>query len=470
MLLDRYRKQTTDRQKSSKKVYELITREYERLSGCEGYHNGLLEILKQTDGQIYELLHAEYERQRNCLQLLAAENQCSRALLAVLGSVLQNKTAEGFAGARFHGGCAVVDEVETLAVERAKEAFSAKYANVQPHSGSTANQIVFQALLNEGDTILSLDCQCGGHPSHGADGSLTDSVFRVETYGVERGSFVFDYDKIREKAIAVRPKLILCGASAYPRTIDFGRFRTIADEVGAYLLADISHIAALVMAGVHPSPIDFAHVTTTSTYKAGGPRGGLILSGRDYQTQVGEQMLLAKAIERATFPGFQGTPYFNNIAAKAVFFKEAMSSQYKTRQVKVVENACRLAEGLLRRGFDVLGRGTDTHMVLVDVCGFRAGLNGILAQEALEDCGIVVDSYRLGYENTSVPASGLRLGTPIVTRRGMGTRQMDMAAEMIAEVLEEVRISGLAEYELTQIVKSKIGGMVGDMCRNFTLA
>lgn len=470
MLLERYRKQTTDRQKSSKKVYELITREYERLGGCEGYHSGLLEILKQTDSQIYELLHAEYERQRNCLQLLAAENQCSRAVLAALGSILQNKTAEGFAGARFHGGCAVVDEVETLAVERAKEAFGAKYANVQPHSGSTANQIVFQALLNKGDKILSLDCQYGGHPSHGAGGSLADSVFRVETYGVERDSFVFDYDKIREKAIEVRPKLVLCGASAYPRMMDFERFRAIADEVGAYLLADISHIAALVIAGVHPSPIDFAHVTTTSTYKAGGPRGGLILSGKDYQTQVGEQMSLAKAIEQATFPGVQGTPYFNNIAAKAVFFGEAMSNKYKSRQTKVVENAQRLAEGLLRRGFDVLGRGTDTHMILVNVCGFRAGLNGILAQKVLEKCGVIVDSYRLGCEKPNEPASGLRLGTPIVTRRGMGTRQMDDAAEMIAEVLEEVKISGSDEYELTQIVKSKIGGMVGDMCENFVLA
>jgi glycine hydroxymethyltransferase len=469
MLLDRYRRQT-DRRKSSKKVYELIAREYERLSGCEGYHSGLLEMLKQTDARIYELLHTEYERQRNCLQLLAAENQCSRAVLAVLGSVLQNKTAEGFARARFHGGCAVVDEIEALAVERAKKAFGAKYANVQPHSGSTANQIVFQALLNKGDTILSLDSQRGGHPSHGTGGSFADSVFRVETYGVERDSFVFDYDKIMERAVAVRPKLILCGASAYPRAIDFERFRAIADEVGAYLLADISHIAALVVAGEHRSPIDFAHVTTTSTYKAGGPRGGLILSGKDYQTQVGEQMPLAKAIKQATFPGVQGTPYFNNIAAKAVFFNEAMSNQYKTRQAKVVENAGRLAEGLLRRGFDVLGRGTDTHMILVNVCGFRAGLNGILAQKVLEECGIVVDSYRLGYESANEPVSGLRLGTPIATRRGMGIRQMDAAAEMIAEVLEEVRTIGPDEYELAQIVKSKIGSMVGDMCENFTLA
>lgn len=469
MLLDRYRRQT-DRRKSSKKVYELITREYERLSGCEGYHSGLLEILKQTDGHVYDLLHKEYERQRNCLQLLAAENRCSRAVLAALGSVLQNKTAEGFVGARLHGGCVVVDAIERLAVERAKKAFDAKYANVQPHSGSTANQIVFQALLNKGDTILSLDCRCGGHPSHGAGGSLADSFFRAETYGVERDSFVFDYDKIREKAIAVRPKLILCGASAYPRTMDFERFRAIADEVGAYLLADISHIAALVIAGEHPSPIDFAHITTTSTYKAGGPRGGLILAGKDYQSRLGGQMPLAEAIEQATFPGVQGTPYFNNIAAKAVFFKETMSNQYKAVQTKVVENAGRLAEALLRRGFDVLGRGTDTHMILVETAGFRAGLSGIISQKVLQECGIVVDSYRLGYEKPDEPVSGLRLGTPIVTRRGMGTRQMDAAAEMMAEVLEEVTVCGPAEYELTQIIKNKIGGMVGDMCEAFTQA
>ncbi|GAH68613.1 unnamed protein product, partial [marine sediment metagenome] len=242
--------------------------------------------LKEADAEVYELIRREYERLQNTIQLVAAENRCSAAVLAALGSVVQNKTAEGFPGMRYHGGCEVVDDVETLAVARAKEAFGAKYANVQPHSGTQANQIVLIALLNSGDKVLSMGLGQGGHYSHGAGDSFSGKFFEVENYYVNKETFVLDYDAIRDKAVKFKPKLIICGASAYSRTIDFKKFREIADEVGAYLLADISHISGLVMAGAHPSPVNYAHFTTTSTYKPGGPRGGLIVMGKDYDQTI----------------------------------------------------------------------------------------------------------------------------------------------------------------------------------------
>ena len=269
----------------------------------EEYHEGEFGALKEADKEIYELITKEYERLENSLQLLAAENQCSRAVLAALGSVVQNKTAEGFPGARLHGGCEVVDDVERLAASRAKEAFDAQYANVQPHSGTQANQIILTALLERGDTILSLGLGQGGHFSHGAALSFTGKFFDVKNYYVDKKTFLLDYDAIRDKAVKVKPKLIICGASAYTRTIDFKKFREIADEVGACLLADISHISGLVMAGAHSSPVDYAHFTTTSTYKPGGPRGGLIVMGKDYDQKIkveGQDILLWKHIENTT--------------------------------------------------------------------------------------------------------------------------------------------------------------------------
>jgi glycine hydroxymethyltransferase len=251
-----------------------------RLSS-EAYHDGLQAELMQSDPEIQKLITSEYQRLQDTLQLLAAENQCSRAVLAALGSILQNKTSEGFPAARLHGGSSVMDKVEQLAIQRAKQAFGAKYANVQPHSGTTANQIVITALLEPGDRILSMATGHGGHYSHGSIDSITAKFFRIENYCVDQDSFLLDYDQIAKQARRFKPKLIICGASAYPRTIDFAKFRQIADEVSALLLADISHISALVIAGVHPSPMDYAHVMTTSTYKPGGPRGGLILMGKD---------------------------------------------------------------------------------------------------------------------------------------------------------------------------------------------
>ena len=436
------------------------------------YHQALLEALKESDGQVYEFLTREYERRRDTLQLGAAENQCSRAVLAALGSVLQNKTAEGFVGARMHGGCEVIDDVEGAAVGRAKETFGAQYANVQPHSGTQANQIVLTAVLEKGDRVLGMAIGHGGHYSHGASNSFTGKFFEVENYGVEGDTFVLDYDVIRDKALKFKPKLIICGASAYPRTIDFEKFREIADEAGAYLLADVSHISGLIIAGAHPSPVDCAHFTTMSTYKPGGPRGGLILMGKDYgrTIKVGtEDVPLAEHIDKTTFPGVQGTPYLNNIAAKAVFFQETLSEEYRNRQFKIVENAKRLAESLVDLGYDVVTGGTDNHMVLVNVAGLREGLTGPTAQKCLEECGIVVDMIHLPYERRPAVADGIRLGMPIVTKNGMGTEEMEGITVLIDAVLKGVEVVSDGGYRIAGSLKEQTLGKVKDLCSRFPM-
>jgi glycine hydroxymethyltransferase len=444
------------------------------MTSFEEYHKGQFGALRETDAQVYELLTKEYERLQNSIELLAAENQCSRAVLAALGSVVQNKTAEGFPGARFHGGCEAVDDVERLAVVRAKEAFGARYANVQPHSGTGANHIVITAVLGVGDKILSLGSGQGGHYSHGDAVSFTGKFFDVENYYVDEKTFLLDYDAIRDKAVKVKPKLIICGASAYPRTIDFKRFREIADEVGAYLLADISHISGLVMAGAHPSSVDYAHFTTTSTYKPGGPRGGLILMGGDYDKKIkvqGKDAPLWKRIEDATFPGVQGTPYLNNIAAKAVFFKETLGEEYKKRQFNIIKNAKRLASNLAEMGYDILTGGTDNHMVLVNVANLREDLSGVVAQRCLEECGIVVDFYRLPYDQRPATiGSGIRLGTPIVTRRGMGEKEMDNISVMMDKVLKGVNISGQRQYQIDEKLKNGVRREVENLCSRFSVS
>ena len=446
--------------------------ELEKISSQE-YHEGILGALKEQDGQIYDLITKEYERLQNSLQLIAAENQCSKAVLAALGSVVQDKTTEGFPGARFHGGCEFVDDIERLAADRAKETFGAQYANVQPHSGTAANQIVLTALLERGDRILSLGLDQGGHVSHGARVSFSGKFFDVENYYVSREALVLDYHAIRDQAIALKPKLIICGASAYSRVIDFKEFRRIADQVGAYLLADISHIAGLVIAGAHPSPVDEAHFTTTSTYKPGGPRGGLILMGRDYDKTIsvsGKQKPLWEHIQKTTFPGVQGTPYLNNVAAKAVFFKETLSNEYRARQFKIVENARRLSDDLMNLGYDVLTGGTDNHMIMVNVANFREGMTGVIAQKCLEDCGIIVNMNRLPYDTKSMAVtSGVRLGTPIVTKNGMGAAEMQSISELIDAVLKGVRVVTNSEYRTDESLSSEIRNKVKQLCGRFPM-
>ncbi len=457
----------------SDRVIEVVGKGFERLQSCEEYHAGVLNGLREADLRVYELLTREYERLQSSLQLIAAENQCSRAVLAALGSVIQNKTTEGFVGARYHGGCEVVDDVETLAVSRARDAFGARYANVQPHSGTAANQIVLTALLEPGEKILSLGLDQGGHLSHGARVSFSGKFFDVANYYVDRETFLLDYDAIRAKAVQLRPKLIICGTSAYSRAIDFERFREIADEAGAYLMADISHIAGLVMAGAHQSPVDYAHFTTTSTYKPGGPRGGLIVMGKDYDRKIkagGKTVALWEHIEKTTFPGVQGTPYLNNVAGKAVFFKEALSDEYRARQFKIIENAKRLAEELVDLGYDVLTGGTDNHMVLINVGNFKEGLTGAIAQRRLEECGIVVNMNRLPYDTkSSAITSGVRLGTPIVTKNGMGDKEMDEVAVLVDAVLKGVKIISDGEYEIDESLKNETRDRVKELCRRFPM-
>ena len=471
----------------------------EKMSSQE-YHEGIFRALKEQDGQIYKLIAREYERLQNNLQLIAAENQCSRAVLAALGSIVQNKTTEGFPGARYHGGCEVVDDVERLAVARAKETFGAQYANVQPHSGTAANQIVLTAVLERGDKILSLGLDQGGHLSHGAKVSFSGRFFDVEHYYVDRQTFLLDYDAIRDKAMAFKPKLIICGASAYSRIIDFHKFRQIADEAGAYLMADISHIAGLVIAGAHPSPIDQAHFTTTSTYKPGGPRGGLILMGKEFDTALSDRSdrsdrsdgrptgrtALWEHIQKTTFPGVQGTPYLNNVAAKAVFFKETLSQEYRARQLRIVQNAQRLADDLLGLGYDVLTGGTDNHIVLVNVARGtgdeargpsrpssifrRPSLTGLIAQRCLEDCGIIVNKNRLPYDPQSAAVtSGIRLGTPIVTKNGMEPEQMDTIAALIDPALRQVKVVSDKEYQLDSSLRDQTKDKVRELCHKFPM-
>jgi glycine hydroxymethyltransferase len=442
-----------------------MTMTLEKLTS-EEYHDNLPAALMQFDPEVHKLIAKEYDRLQGTIQLLAAENQCSRATLAVLGSILQNKTSEGFPAARLHGGSCVMDEVEKLAIERAKTVFSAKYANVQPHSGTTANQIVITALLRPGDKILSMATSHGGHYSHGFIDSVTARFFEIESYYVNRDTFVLDYDEIRKQAKRFGPKLIICGASAYPRAIDFAKFRQIADEVGALLLADISHLSALVMGGVHASPIDYAHLTTTSTYKPGGPRGGLILSGKDYDSRIktaNGELPLWQLIEKTTFPGVQGTPYFSNIAAKAVFFKEAASKEYKTRQFNVVENSKRLAGILLRKGHDVLTGGTDNHLMLLNVSAKSQNLTGLAAQQCLEQCGIVVDKMLLPYDDNPNGVSGIRLGTPIITKNGMGAAEIDLISELVDTVLVNLKATAQAiDRSIADHVKEQAKALVAE--------
>ena len=445
---------------------------FEELSS-QDYHEGVFSALKEADEEVYQLVTREYERLRTTLQLVAAGNECSRAVLGALGSVVQNKTAEGFPGSRLHGGCEVVDDVERLAVRRAKEAFGAQHANVQPHSGTGANLIVITALLERGDRILSLGLVQGGHFSHGAKQSVTSKFFDIENYYVDERTLLLDYDSIRDKAVKFKPKLIICGASVYSRTIDFKKFREIADEVGAYLLADISHIAGLVVAGAHPSPIGYAHFTTTSTYKSGGPRGGLILIGRDKDEKIsvgGENVTLWELIDSATFPGLQGTSYLNNIAAKAVFFKEMLSDEYKTRQFKIIENAKRLASSLANLGYDVVTGGTDNHMVVVNVARCRAGLTGEIARKCLEECGIVVDKVELPYElEKTMAGSGIRMGTLIITKNGMGVKEMESIAALIDKILKGVKIVSGSEYEMDQSFTEQTRSRIKELCGRFPM-
>lgn len=382
------------------------------------------EEIKEFDSAIYEACSDELKRQRENIELIASENIVSPRVLSVMGSVLTNKYAEGYPGKRYYGGCQFVDKVETIAIERAKKLFGAEHANVQPHSGSNANLCAFYALLEQGDTVLSMNLAHGGHLSHGAPYNISGKYFNIVSYGVSDETQMIDYDELERLALENKPKLILVGASAYSRIIDFKRCREIADKVGAYLMADIAHIAGMVAAGYHPSPVPYADVVTTTTHKTlRGPRGGLILCKEN----------LAKAIDKAVFPGIQGGPLMHIIAGKAVALGEALTDEFKEYQRKIVENAGVLSQELTNKGFKIVSGGTDNHLMLVDLQPFN--ITGKDLEKKLDEVHITANKNSIPNDpNGTFVTSGIRLGTPAVTSRGFGTEEMKQIAQWIYDV------------------------------------
>ena len=381
--------------------------------------------LAEVDPEVFGLIEQEIDRQKTKLELIASENFVSRAVLQAAGSVLTNKYAEGYPGRRYYGGCEFVDGIENLAIERVKQIFGADHANVQPHSGAQANTAVYFAALQPGDTILGLALPHGGHLTHGHAMNFSGRYFHIEPYEVERETEVIDYDKLRAQAKAVQPKMIVAGASAYPRTLDFAAFGSIAKEVGALLFVDMAHIAGLVAAGLHPSPIPHADFVTSTTHKTlRGPRGGIILCTAEWQ----------KKIDSAVFPGIQGGPLEHIIAAKAVAFREALTPDFKAYQGRIVENAKALAAQLASRGLRLVAGGTDTHLILADVTAVN--LTGKRAEELLDHAGITANKNTIPFDqNPPMTASGIRVGTPAVTTRGMGEEEMAEIANLVCEVL-----------------------------------
>ncbi|HOB09764.1 MAG TPA: serine hydroxymethyltransferase [Limnochordia bacterium] len=381
--------------------------------------------LSAVDPEIMDIIDLDIKRQDEKLVMIASENFASLAVLQAMASPLTNKYAEGYPGRRYYHGCEHVDSAEALAIERAKELFKSEHANVQPHSGAQANQAVYFALLKPKDVVLGMDLSHGGHLTHGSPVNMSGSWFKFVHYGVDKETECLDYDQIRELARQHKPKLIVAGASAYPRFIDFKLLREIADEVGAYLMVDMAHIAGLVAAGVHPSPVPYADVVTTTTHKTlRGPRGGMILSTRK----------LAKKIDKAVFPGIQGGPLMHVIAAKAVAFKEAMTDEFIHYQRQVVKNAKVLADGLIQRGFKLISGGTDNHLILVDVKA--RGYTGKQAADLLDAVGVTVNKNVIPFDTESpVVTSGIRLGTPALTTRGLKEAEMEQIAEIISDTL-----------------------------------
>ncbi len=414
--------------------------------------NNMIALLAEQDPKVTQAIQYELERQQNQIELIASENFVSQAVLAAQGSVLTNKYAEGYPGRRYYGGCEFVDEVETLAIDRLKDLFNCKYANVQPHSGSQANQAVYLALLNPGDCILGLDLSAGGHLTHGSPVNISGKWFNVVAYGVDEKTHLIDYDQLEELAKAHKPKLIIAGGSAYPRTIDFARFRAIADSVGATLMVDMAHFAGLVAGGAFPSPIPHAHVVTSTTHKTlRGPRGGIILTNDE---------VIAKKINSAIFPGLQGGPLMHVIAAKAVAFKEALEPEFRDYAHRIVRNAQVLSNRLLTHGFDLVSGGTDSHLILVDLRS--KGVSGKDACAALEHVNITCNKN--GVPNDPTPpmiTSGIRLGTPAMTTRGFGEGEFTQVADWIQQVIE-----ALAKGEQPDIA---IKDGVFDMCRRYPL-
>jgi glycine hydroxymethyltransferase len=407
-----------------------------------------MDALKGSDREIYDLVKKEIEREEYSLILIASENLVHQDILEAQGTVLTNKYAEGYPDRRFYGGCRFVDSIERVAVERARALFGAEHANVQPHSGSSANMAVLFAVLQPGDKILGMDLAHGGHLSHGAHVSFSGRFFHALTYHVSKETEEIDYDEVRTVAIRERPRLIIAGASSYSRIIDFKKFRKVADEIGAYLLVDMAHIAGAVATGVHPSPVGVAHFVTTTTHKTlRGPRGGLILCDKAH----------AKAIDSMIFPGIQGGPLVHVIAAKAVALKSAMSPEFKAYQEQILKNARCLAASMEKRGYRIVSGGTDNHLFLVDLTD--KGITGKEAEQGLEESGIMLNKNLIPFDKRGANVtSGIRIGTPAVTTRGMKEPEMSMIAEMMDTVLQNPGDKGLH-----RVMREK----VKDLCTRF---
>lgn len=410
------------------------------------------------DDAVFKAIDHELKRQREQLELIASENIVSTAVLEAQGSVLTNKYAEGYPGRRYYNGCECVDVVERLAIERVRELFGCAYANVQPHSGSQANQTVFLALLNPGDTYMGLDLACGGHLTHGSPVNLSGKWFKPVPYGVDPKTHRMDYDQIESLAKEHKPKMIIAGGSAYPRTIDFARMRAIADRVGAYLMVDMAHFAGLVAGGVHPSPLPHAHVVTSTTHKTlRGPRGGIILSN---------DVELGKKLNSAVFPGLQGGPLMHVIAAKAVAFLEALQPSFKDYAKQVVTNAKVMGDVLLKEGLHLISGGTDTHLILVDLTPY--GLTGKVATTALEHAHITCNKNGIPFDTQSpTVTSGIRLGSPACTTRGFKEKEFTQVAMWIAQLLKGLRDHG--EGEALHMLTKEIKDQVHNLCRAFPI-
>ncbi len=426
-----------------------------------------MSIVKEQDKKIYDIIQSELNRQNGYLELIASENFTSKAVLETAGSVLTNKYAEGYPGKRYYGGCIHVDEAENLAIERAKKLFRAEYANVQPHSGSSGNMGVYLAYLEPGDCIMGLDLSHGGHLTHGSKVSFSGQIYNSVTFQVKEDTGLVDFDDLLEKARKYKPKMIICGASAYPRTVEFEKFREVADEVGAFLHGDICHNSGLIAAEMHPSPFPYCHVVSTSTHKSlRGPRGGIILLGNDYENPFGKVApksgrvkMMSELIDSAVMPGIQGGPLMHIIAAKAVAFKEALEPSFKTYIKGVLENAQCFANEFKSKGYNLISGGTDTHLVLIDLQ--NKNISGKAAEIALDEAGITVNKNMIPFDPKSpFVTSGIRIGSPAMTTRGMGVEEVKIVVDLIDQV-----ILNHDNEEKIQLVKKQ----VNELCSSFPI-
>jgi glycine hydroxymethyltransferase len=409
-------------------------------------------FIQDADSEIYDILLREITREDQTLELIASENFVSYPVLQMAGGVMTNKYAEGYPGARYYGGCEHVDEAENLARDRAKKLFDCEYVNVQPHSGSQANMAALMTFLNTGDTIMGLDLAHGGHLSHGSPVNFSGKLYNVVSYQVDMNTGRVDFDSVRKSALEHKPKLIICGGSAYPRFIEFENFRAIADEIGAFLMADIAHPSGLVAAGLHPSPMPYCDVVTTTTHKTlRGPRGGMIMLGKDFENKwgavapkTGRTKMISELIDSTVMPGIQGGPLMHIIAAKAIAFGEALQPEFKKYAQDIIDNAHAMSEALLEKDYQLVSGGTDTHVILIDLS--NKGVSGKVAEKTLERAGITVNKNMVPFDKRSpFITSGIRLGTPAITTRGMGKGEMRKIVQFIDQILNDIENDTIVE-------------------------